>query len=77
MQVTPRVFEVSQTDGVTWAIATQQVFFFRKGLASQGENPNHWLIYIWLELNHASSAASFPTAVQPNTWFTMKTFYVT
>jgi len=77
MQVTPRVFEVSQTDGVTWAIATQQVFFFRKGLASQGENPNHWLIYFWVELKNASRAASAPTPVQPNTWFTMKTFYVT
>jgi hypothetical protein len=67
--------QVDQTDGTTWVVTDQQEFYFRKGLAGSGENPNQWWMYEWDELPTLFATASNPTPVMSVTWGGLKTRY--
>jgi hypothetical protein len=42
--------QVDQTDGTTWLVQDQQDMYFRKGIESNGENPDYWWLYEWDDL---------------------------
>jgi len=65
--------QVDQTDGTTWVAAGQQDMYFRKGIESNGENPDHWWLYEWDDLPAISSPGlSGPATVS---WGNLKNRY--
>jgi hypothetical protein len=68
--------QVDQTDGVTWVVTDQQEFYFRKGRAAEGQNPERWFIYEWEDLPTLLMGATHPTPVAPITWGKLKTRYL-
>ena len=64
--------QVDQTDGTTWLVTDQQLFFFRQGKPINGENPTHWFIYEWDDLPSVSSPK---LAVRTTTWGKLKSTY--
>jgi len=48
--------QVDQTDGTTWVVTDQQDMYFRKGIETNGENPNYWWLYEWDDLPSLAGA---------------------
>jgi hypothetical protein len=78
IRVTQTALEVDQTDGITWTVTEPQDFFFRSGNPSAGEDPSHWFLLEWRDLDQIAFAPRLTpeaTAVRATTWGQMKVLY--
>jgi hypothetical protein len=68
---------VLQPDRVFFVVTTDQDLYLRLGNAATGEDPTHWFISEWHEIEPLNAAGiDEPTPVSPATWGQMKYRYL-
>jgi hypothetical protein len=69
---------VLQADRVFFVVTTDQDLYLRPGNAAAGEDPTHWFVSEWREIEpeHAPALEN-PTPASPATWGQMKYQYLT
>jgi hypothetical protein len=68
---------VTQPDRITWVVNTDQDLYLRPGNTSLGEDPTHWFLLQWNELNPVDGPRpGEPTPVRASTWGRMKSMYL-
>jgi hypothetical protein len=70
--------EVDQADGIIWLVTNPQDFYFRRGLATAGEDTTHWFLSAWTEVDTTSGGSppeSTASPVRPISWGALQEVY--